>query len=598
MSLLMQALKKAERAKQNQLVEEEPAKPSEELDQALSLAPQEPLAPSHAGARPDLSLESYDNPALSLSPLPEETAVAPAPAAAPELLEPTLSAEPPVAPAPPADPVPPARAAAAASRAAANAATAAAGAAHAASVAADAAAAGARPSPRPARNAAASPRPSSAPPSRVGRAAQARQPRSIDAQTLRLGVLVGIVVLIVAVFGYLYWQAVSAPGAGARLPMVPMPPPTAASAVDNSGLIVAAPSAGAPVTAAAGASEPQAPVQGGLPSAATQAAAGQITPLQPAAMPQERATTPPAGAPSSRLSPEAIAAMARFGAPQAPARPTVGPGSAQEAARQRALAASDPNLHAYAPPGAPAGAGQVAGMPPPGAAQAYAPPAMQGQPMSSPSTVVDNGDIRLQRSDRGAGVNPALQAAYAAFNAGDLAGARQYYLTVQRSDPNNRDVLLGLAAIALRENQPGQAASNYLRLLELDPNDGEAVSGLIGLRHGDPAESEVRLKAILQRSPEAAPVLFAMGNLVAQQGRWSEAQQIYFRAYSANPANADYAFNVAVGLDRLNQPRLAITYYQRALALSTNNPGSFDRTAARRRLHELGSAVAAPAAQP
>jgi tetratricopeptide (TPR) repeat protein len=215
--------------------------------------------------------------------------------------------------------------------------------------------------------------------------------------------------------------------------------------------------------------------------------------------------------------------------------------------------------------------------------------------MSSPSTTVDNGDIRLQRSDRGAGVNPALQAGYAAFNAGDLASARQYYLTVQRSDPNNRDALLGLAAIALRENQPGQAASNYLRLLELDPNDGEAVSGLIGLRHGDPAESEARLKAILQRSPEAAPVLFAMGNLVAQQGRWSEAQQIYFRAYSANPANADYAFNVAVGLDRLNQPKLAITYYQRALALSTNNPGSFDRGAARRRLHELGSAVAAPA---
>lgn len=315
-------------------------------------------------------------------------------------------------------------------------------------------------------------------------------------------------------------------------------------------------------------------------------------------LPPKNASYAPRNPATANLPPEALAAMARFGGPPPLPVPTVGPGSAQEAARQRAQAGADPALHRYVPPGAAASQGAM-----PGAAAAAAAPYQDQAASPPPATVIGDGDIHLARSDRGAMVNPGLQGAYAAFNSGDLGSARQYYLSVQRSDPNNRDALLGLAAIALRENQPGQAASSYLRLLELDPNDGEAVSGLIGLRHGDPEQSESRLKAILQRSPEAGPVLFALGNLVAQQGRWSEAQQIYFRAYSANPANADYAFNVAVGLDRLNQPKLAVGYYQRALALSTNNPGSFDRAAARRRLHELstapGTAVAAnPATLP
>jgi tetratricopeptide (TPR) repeat protein len=86
-----------------------------------------------------------------------------------------------------------------------------------------------------------------------------------------------------------------------------------------------------------------------------------------------------------------------------------------------------------------------------------------------------------------------------------------------------------------RQNQKDKAASYYLRLLELSPNDGAATAGLIGLRQGDISRSEARLKAILATNPEAAPVLFALGNLYAQQGRWPDAQQAYFRAYGAAP---------------------------------------------------------------
>jgi cytochrome c-type biogenesis protein CcmH/NrfG len=83
-------------------------------------------------------------------------------------------------------------------------------------------------------------------------------------------------------------------------------------------------------------------------------------------------------------------------------------------------------------------------------------------------------------------------------------------------------------------------------------------------------------------------VLFALGNLYAQQGRWPDAQQAYFRAYGAAPDNPDYAYNLAVGLDRLNQPKLASTTTS-ALALAQDKAVGFDRNALRKRLHELNA---------
>ncbi|HAT31421.1 MAG TPA: hypothetical protein DCW29_11395, partial [Janthinobacterium sp.] len=201
--------------------------------------------------------------------------------------------------------------------------------------------------------------------------------------------------------------------------------------------------------------------------------------------------------------------------------------------------------------------------------------------------------IKVVRSSVAPRVNPTLQSAYQAFSAGDSTAARHQYEAVASQDPNNRDALLGLAAVAVRDNQGPAAASYYLRLLELDPNDADALAGLIGVRQGDPVQSEARLKAILQRGPEAGPVLFALGNLYAKQARWQEAQQMFFRAFGATPENADYAFNLAVGLDRLNQGKLALSYYQRALALAQNNPGDFSRDAVHKRMRELSAATAA-----
>lgn len=204
----------------------------------------------------------------------------------------------------------------------------------------------------------------------------------------------------------------------------------------------------------------------------------------------------------------------------------------------------------------------------------------------APTILSENKAIHIRQGKATNQLNPILDKAYKSFLAGDFAMAQQQYSQTLQQEPNNRDALLGLAATALNRKQPEQAMTYYIKLLELAPTDPDAFAGLIGLRgQTDPAQSESSLKRILAQNPQAAAIHFALGNVYTQQSRWAEAQQSYFRAYSNAPNNADYAFNLAISLDHLNQSKLALEYYQRALAQS--GPASFDKAAAQKRAKEL-----------
>lgn len=185
-------------------------------------------------------------------------------------------------------------------------------------------------------------------------------------------------------------------------------------------------------------------------------------------------------------------------------------------------------------------------------------------------------------------VHPQVASAWQAFQSGDLATAQRDYQLVLKGDPKNTDALHGLAAISLHQGQFEAAENFYLRILEADPKDAAAQAGLIGLRgQADPSQSESRLKNLLATQPDSPTLNFALGNLYARQGRWNEAQQAYFRAYAADGENPDYQFNLAVSLDQLRQPRLALQYYQGALAAAAQRPAAFDREQAAGRVREL-----------
>ena len=241
--------------------------------------------------------------------------------------------------------------------------------------------------------------------------------------------------------------------------------------------------------------------------------------------------------------------------------------------------------------------GTIPGIPPiqpvrparqrPASAPRTAPPPIQPEPSPAPA-FGQGSDTPIAVNTPILGVDPLVEQGYQAFQRNDLAAARDSYQRALVREPRSRDALLGLAAIDVRNGELESAESRYLKLLEIDPRDSQAVAGLVTLRGRlDPVASESRLKTLLATQPEAANLHFSLGNQYAQQSRWNEAQAAYFKAYSIDPENADYAFNLAVSLDQLRQKRPALEYYQRALALAQKRTASFNPAQARLRIQEL-----------
>jgi Tfp pilus assembly protein PilF len=214
-------------------------------------------------------------------------------------------------------------------------------------------------------------------------------------------------------------------------------------------------------------------------------------------------------------------------------------------------------------------------------------PTARQQAVNPASQAADPSKLSVNRA--APEVNPKVEAAWRAYNQGDLQTARTNYLEALREEPSNRDALLGMAAIEVRANRPELAETYYQRLLEVNPRDPHAQAGMLALRSQmtDPVQAESRVKSLLATDPEAHVLYFTLGNQFAQQGRWPEAQQAYFKAFSADPENPDFAYNLAVSLDQVKQSKLALEYYRRAIALAQQRSSSFDQALARNRVQVL-----------
>ena len=198
--------------------------------------------------------------------------------------------------------------------------------------------------------------------------------------------------------------------------------------------------------------------------------------------------------------------------------------------------------------------------------------------------------IQISAGSAAPQVDNRLVQAYAALQSGKLDAARQNYGDVARSDPRNIDALLGLASVAMQEGKTDEAGRLYFSVLELEPRNAYAQTGLIAmLGRADPLAAEAKLKQLISLSPSAS-VYFTLGNLYGDQSRWAEAQQAYFQAHQLEPANPDYAYNLAVGLEHVGQPRLAVDFYRRAVDQAGNKGrAGFNVAQAQDRIRQLAA---------
>lgn len=210
---------------------------------------------------------------------------------------------------------------------------------------------------------------------------------------------------------------------------------------------------------------------------------------------------------------------------------------------------------------------------------------------SGPAFAESAEPVRITRGTTTNPLFPKLSAAWTAFQAADFARAEVLYREVRAADPGNVDALLGLGALAVRGSRTDEAREYYQAALLAEPRNATAISAISTLpATGSRNLDESALKNLLRDQPGAANLYFALGLQYVGRGLWPDAQTAFFDAVRYDPANADYAFNLAVSLDQLGQSGPAAAYYQRALELATAS-SLFNAGAAAERLATLRSAT-------
>jgi tetratricopeptide (TPR) repeat protein len=180
-----------------------------------------------------------------------------------------------------------------------------------------------------------------------------------------------------------------------------------------------------------------------------------------------------------------------------------------------------------------------------------------------------------------------LKDAYAAYQRGDNNTALEKYNRVLADDSQNRNALLARAAINVQNDKTADAIRDYQALLIANPKDSLAMSSLISVASISPSKSESQLKGMIRDEPSSPHLNFALANVYGAQNRWQEAQNLYFKALENNPNDPNYAYNLAVSLEHISKPKVAITYYQRALVNFNNGLATFSQAVVDQRVEML-----------
>lgn len=203
-----------------------------------------------------------------------------------------------------------------------------------------------------------------------------------------------------------------------------------------------------------------------------------------------------------------------------------------------------------------------------------------------PQAPIEPGTLRIVEMDPSGAYSCWLQVGRRAYQSNRLDWARQAYQRALRIVPDGIDALLGLAAVAVRQERAEEAKRLYWKVLSSSPGNPFAVAGL-GLLGVQPDRLLAVLQQVIGRGGADATLFSVVGNLYVQRQDWLKAQQAYFEAFRLDQSNPDYAYNLAVSLDRLGKYRLARRYYEQALRLAQLRTPTFAVEVVRRRLRQL-----------
>ena len=212
---------------------------------------------------------------------------------------------------------------------------------------------------------------------------------------------------------------------------------------------------------------------------------------------------------------------------------------------------------------------------------------IQSNPITTTAENVIKQPFQLTSKRSVSAKNRLLKEAFEAYQRGDNNAALEKYNRVLTDDPQNRNALLARAAINVQSDDNVKAIKDYQTLLIANPKDSFAMSSLISVASISPSKSESQLKKMMRDEPLSPHLNFVLANIYGTQNRWQEAQNHYFKALENNPDDPNYAYNLAVSLEHIAKPKVAIVYYQLALANFNNGKATFNKVVVDKRVEIL-----------
>ena len=185
-------------------------------------------------------------------------------------------------------------------------------------------------------------------------------------------------------------------------------------------------------------------------------------------------------------------------------------------------------------------------------------------------------------------LSSVIKQAYTAYNEQNFGLSKNLYVRALSQDPANVQAMNGLGSIAFKENDFSQAKNHFHNARNADASNAYALAMLQKIAGIEAVVNDVDTVAASKNfvSTRAADY-YAMGYSLAVKKHWPEAQTMFFQAVSLEPENANHLYHLAVSLDQLNKHRLALTYYEQAVALSSSSNTRFDVDAATLRVQQL-----------
>lgn len=197
----------------------------------------------------------------------------------------------------------------------------------------------------------------------------------------------------------------------------------------------------------------------------------------------------------------------------------------------------------------------------------FTPPLAAAAPTQSPSEDqavgrTHTGKLSIVKTDSDLHLTLQRQA-QKALNQGDYAHARELYSRWLSLRPDAITARFGIAATAMMTANTDSAREQYEQILQQQPGNPAAYAALLKLATSGTGNLSA-LQTLYDLHPEDAYLNYLLGNHHAELKQWRIAQHHYFAASTAAPQHAGYAFNLAVALEQIGQAQAALNFYRKA----------------------------------